>query len=297
VRVALATCAPLADGWPDDHLLAEALRRRGSEALFGVWDDPSFDWGTFDRVVVRSTWDYTGRRDLFLRWALSLDGRLENPAAVLEWNSDKHYLAELRDAGIHVVETAYVGPGDPDPPLPGEVVVKPAVSAGARDTGRFSADAHAGARALLDRLRGAGRVAMVQPYLGSVDERGETAIVYFGGAESHVLRKQAVLSPDEEAPLRDDQIGSAEAMYRDDLVGAGEAGAAERSLAGAVIDHLRERFGRVPLYARVDMVAGDDGRPLLLELELVEPLLYLASAPGSAERLAEALLARAGGRA
>jgi hypothetical protein len=294
VRIALATCTPLAAGWPDDHLLAAALRRRGAEARFGVWDDPSFDWESFDRVVVRSTWDYTPRRDEFVSWARSLDGRLENPVAVLEWNSDKRYLGALGASGVEVVETAYVGPDDPDPPLRGEVVVKPAISAGARDTGRFSADAHAGARRLLDRLRGAGRVAMVQPYLASVDERGETAIVYFDGCESHVLRKQAVLAPDEEAPLRDDKIGSAEAMYREDLVAAGEAGAAERSLGGAVLDHMRDRFGRAPLYARVDMVAGEDGRPLLLELEAVEPLLYLATAPGAAERLARALLARAG---
>jgi glutathione synthase/RimK-type ligase-like ATP-grasp enzyme len=101
-----------------------------------------------------------------------------------------------------------VEPRDPAPALDGEIVVKPTVSAGARDTGRFGPDTHGNALALLARLGTAGRTAMVQRYLPGVEAHGETAIVLFGGAPSHVLRKRAVLRPDEEAPVRNDGPGS-----------------------------------------------------------------------------------------
>ncbi len=118
-----------------------------------------------------------------------------------------------------MVSTEFVGPGDPLPELDGEVVVKPTISAGARDTGRFSACAHAGALALVARLREEGRTAMVQPYLPAVEEHGETAIVFIGGEISHVLRKGAVLGADEEAPIREE-----EAAHRSGDVGPGAGG-------------------------------------------------------------------------
>jgi hypothetical protein len=131
---------------------------------------------------------------------------------------------------------------------------------------------------------------MVQPYLAAVDDRGETALVFVAGELSHVLRKRAVLAPDEVAPARDDEIGAAQVMYDADLVRAGDATSAERQLAGAIVAAVTERFGAEPLYARVDLLAGPDGAPTLLELELVEPALYLAEAPGAAERLAAAII-------
>jgi hypothetical protein len=131
---------------------------------------------------------------------------------------------------------------------------------------------------------------MVQPYLPAVEGRGETAIVMFAGRESHVLRKGAVLAPDEEAPLADHELGSAEVMWDPDLVQPGEASDAERALAARVIEYVAERFGETPLYARVDMLTDGSGTPVLLELEAVEPALYLATTPGAAERLADAIL-------
>ena len=293
MRIALATCAALPEGWEDDRLLAAALRSRGADSSFVVWDDPAIDWEAFDRILIRSTWDYTTRRDDFVGWARSLGNRIDNPAQIVEWNIDKLYLADLAAAGVPTVATRFVAPGDPVPALEGEVVVKPTVSAGARDTGRFTPAHHDEARALLARLSAAGRTAMLQPYLASVEERGETAIVAIEGEESHALRKRAVLEADREAPLRDDELGAAEAMYEPDLVQAGSAADPERAVAAAVLEHLTERFGEAPLYARVDMLAGDRAEPVLLELEVVEPALYMATAPGSEARLAEALLRRA----
>ena len=287
LKFAIATCAALPDGFEDDRPLAEAL-----DAEFVVWDSPEVDWDRFDQVIVRSTWDYTHKRDAFLDWADALGGRLQNPPEVLRWNSDKRYVADLAAAGLPVVPTQFVGPGDSLPELAGEVVVKPTISAGARDTGRFSACVQADALALVARLRDQGRTAMVQPYLSAVETHGETAIVFFRDELSHVLRKGTVLGPDEEAPIREeDGLGTAAVMWDPELVLAGEADDGERDLGRRVVAHLAERFGAAPLYARVDMIRAEDGSPVLLELEVVEPCLYLATAPGAVGRLAAAIRA------
>lgn len=293
MKVALATCAPLAGGFSDDQILAEALSEREVDTGFFVWDDPEVDWGAFDLVVIRSTWDYSRHRERFISWAEAIGERLRNPPPLIRWNSEKGYLAELEKAGLPVPHTEFVGPGDPLPELAGELVVKPTVSAGARDTGRFGPAAHHGARALIERLQASGRTAMVQPYLGAVDSRGETAIVFIAGRPSHVLRKRAVLAPDEEAPLRDDALGAAEVMWDRDLVKPGNASDAELAAAREVLAFLGERFG-TPLYVRVDLLEDAAGEPVVLEVEAVEPGLYLPAAPHAAERLAEAIAAEAG---
>ena len=290
MHVALARAAAVPDGFDDDARLAAALRARSIDATLAVWNDPGVDWAAFDRVIVRSTWDYTHQLEDFLAWADAIGPRLRNPPEVIRWNSDKRYVADLAGAGLPVVETRFVAPGDPDPALEGEVVVKPAVSAGARDTGRFGPGTHAAARELLARLGAAGRTAMVQRYLPGVEASGETAIVLFGGAPSHVLRKRPVLRPDEEAPVRDDDLGAAEAMYDSGLVTGGEASAAEHELAGGVVAYLRERFGTTPLYVRVDLVPGPGGGPVVLEVEAVEPNFYLHTAPAAVDRLAALVL-------
>ena len=287
----MATCAAVPAEFDDDGLVVEALARRGIDAGFVAWHEEGVEWERFELVVVRSTWDYTRRLGGFMEWVERVGGRMRNRPEVVRWNADKRYLAELGDAGLPVVPTRFVEPGGAAPQFDGEVVVKPAVSAGARQTGRFGPAAHGEARALLGRLGAAGRVAMVQPYLAGVDERGETALVYVRGEFAHALRKRAVLRPDEVAPLRDDALGSAEAMYDPELVRGGSASDAERAVGAAVVEFVAERFGEAPLYARVDLVPGPDGEPVLMELELVEPCLYLHEAPATAERLAEAIAA------
>lgn len=274
----------------DDELLEAALSTRGAAVSFDAWDDPAADWHRFDRIVIRSTWDYTRRLDEFLDWADSLGEALHNRPSLVRWNSDKRYLGDLEAAGLRVVPTAYIRRGDPLPELSGEVVVKPAVSAGGRDTGRFGPKSHAAALGLLERLTADGRVAMVQPYLRSVDTDGETALVFVNGRFSHALCKRAVLRPGEVAPTRNDLLGAAEAMYERDLVVAGRPRDAERSLGDAVIEYLADRFGEPPLYARVDTISAEDRAPTLLELEAIEPSLYLGTAPGAADLLAEAIL-------
>ena len=161
-----------------------------------MWDDPSVDWSEADLVVIRSTWDYTERREDFLAWAAGIPA-LANPLPVLSWNSDKTYLRELASAGLPVVPTDWAEPGeDVDLPAGRDFVVKPAVGAGSMGAGRFSAtdpDAHAAARRHIARLHELGRTVMVQPYLDGVDQAGETALIYLGGAFSHAIRKAPML--------------------------------------------------------------------------------------------------------
>lgn len=297
MRIAIASFDGMPDEFTDDETLRDALLATGScEVAIEPWDE-DLAWDEFDIVVVRSTWDYATRRDEFCAWADSVGARLANAPAVLRWNSDKTYLKDLATAGVPVVATEFLEPGAPWPGAEGrEVVVKPTISAGGRDTGRFGPELEGAARALIGSIHAGGRTAMVQPYLSSVDSAGETALVFIDGELSHSLRKQAVLRPDEVAPVRADRLGAAEAMYDPELVLAGSAQPDEVELAERIIAHVNERFKTELLYGRVDMLRGGDGDPVLLELELVEPNLYLGQAPKAASRLADAILVRSPAR-
>ena len=270
-RVALATSSALPDLWDDDAALPGALAALGVDAVPAVWDDAAVDWASYDLVVVRSTWDYTWRREEFLAWADAVP-RLANPAAVLRWNTDKRYLGELAAAGVPVVPTTYVAPGEAHVVPAHEHVVKPTVSAGARDTARFAAgeDSTAHAAALL----AAGRTVMVQPYQAAVDEAGETSLLAFLGELGHAARKAPVL-----VPTLADSL-AVEVTPR-------EPSPAELAVARQVLAALP--FDAPLLYARVDLVPGPDG-PLLLELEVTEPCLFLQQAPGATERFAAAVV-------
>ncbi len=294
MRITVATFEgmPAEFGW-EDQLLLGKLRERGAEVAYVPWTDADTDWSSPDLVVARSPWDYALRHGEFVEWVRSVRAPLENSPALIEWNSDKHYLGDLGDDGVPVVETTYVHPGEPAPAIVTEVVVKPTVSAGARDTGRFGpASAEAG-RALIERICARGGTAMVQPFLPTVETTGETAVVTIAGEVSHVLRKAPVLRPDEVAPVREDGLGVAERMYDPGLVVAGEADADEIELAGRTLGAIRRRFVTTPLIARVDMLRDPSGRPVLLELEAIEPNLYFDHAPEAADSLADAIIARA----
>jgi hypothetical protein len=285
MRVAFATCSLVADGWPDDREAASLL-----DADFRSWDDAGVDWGGYDRVVLRSVFTYQHHVDEFLGWCRAVGPeRLRNSPDLVSFSADKRYLSEL---SAPTIPTAFIGPGDPLPELRGEVVVKPNISAGTRDTGRFTSPANDAALALIDRIRARGRVALVQPYMASVDRGGETAFVFFGGELSHVLRKRAVLRPNEVAPVAREGfprvLGVAQAMLEENLVVPGEAGPAEHALAERVLNELVARFG-LPLFLRVDLVRDSTDAPILMEIEAIDAVLYLASSPGASERFAAAV--------
>jgi hypothetical protein len=289
VRIAFATCSAWPEGRPDDRMVAELL----GGAEFPIWDDPAVDWASYELVVIRSVWDYGYRVAEFLRWCEVVGTRLRNTPQTVAFNTDKRYLSTL---SVPIVPTAFVEAGGLLTGYGQEIVVKPNVSAGARDTGRFLPSRADEAAALVAHIHETGRAALVQPYMPEVDTEGETAVAFFGGEVSHVLHKRPVLRTAGVAPLSDMAHGPAAVMLEDDLVTAGSATEAHLELARAAQAEVAERFG-TPLYMRVDMVTGSHGTPVIMELELTEPNFYLKLAPGSCERFAAAIeadLARVG---
>lgn len=292
-RVALATAAafPHLDG--DGPLLLDALAGAGVDAEAAVWDDAGVAWSSYDLVVIRSCWDYAPRRDAFVAWAATVAAgtRLVNPAPVVRWNTDKRYLRELAAAGLPVVPTTWLEPGDPVRlPAEGEYVVKPAVSGGARDTTRYAGGrgAAVAATAHVARLLAAGRTVMVQPYLTAVDTSGETALVFVAGSYSHAIRK---------APLLAIGVQPTEAVFAEEHITRRTPSAAERNVAEAALAAVPGGPAQL-LYARVDLVPDADGAPVLLELELTEPSLFLGHADDvAAGRLARAIAAAVGSTA
>jgi glutathione synthase/RimK-type ligase-like ATP-grasp enzyme len=288
VAVLLATCADLPDGDEDARLLLDALADEGVDAHWAVWTDREVDWAA-DLVVIRSTWDYTFDRASFLTWAHTVP-RLVNPVAIVEWNSDKTYLRDLREAGVPVVHTEWAAPGE-DPRLPetAEFVVKPSVGAGSRGAGRFLAASAERALEHAAVLQRAGRTVMVQPYLAGVDAAGERALVYVDAAFSHAVTKGAMLPQGTVHGLRD------HSLYVDEVITPAEPTAAERAVGDRALAAVLDRFGTAPLYARVDLLPSESG-PVVVELELTEPSLFLGYADGAAGRFAAAVAARAGTR-
>ncbi len=288
--VLIASCAAAAGKDEDEPLLLAALAARGVSAAPADWADDGVDWGAAAAVVVRSTWDYAPRRGEFLAWARRVEDvtLLLNPAGVLAWNTDKRYLRELADAGVPVVPTAWVeGPDDAAAaldPWPGDVVVKPVVSAGARDTARFTPAERDAARAAAVRVLDSGRAVMVQPYLDRLDAEGETGLVYVDGAFDHAFGKGALLA------------GGAlgEGLYAEEEITARTATPDQRGVGDRVLAWVAERTGERPLYCRVDLVPGDDGAPQVIEVELTEPSLFLTTDDGAADRFAAAISARIG---
>jgi hypothetical protein len=271
--VAFATCREYADLDPDDLLLVDPLDARGIDVEAAIWDDETVDWARFDAVILRSTWDYPERLGAFLAWAGSVP-RLINPFEMVRWNTDKRYLLDLATDGIEVVSTIFASPDETFVSLPAdwnEVVVKPASSAGSRETARYTRDDER-VWPHVERLLDNGRIAMLQPYHHGVDVRGETGLVYADGVFSHAFRKGPLLAP---SGVMTDRLFAPEDISPRDPT------ADERAIADAVLAHLAERFG-VPAYARVDVLPG----PQVIEVELVEPSLYLGQDAGAAERFA-----------
>ncbi len=300
-RIALVT-AIAAHALDDDMppLLA-ALRAAGIRADVRAWDDPTVAWSRYDVVLLRSAWDYSTRLKEFLNWceATSRKTLLLNPLPVVRWNTDKHYLAKLEAAGISIVPSAFIEPGDEAPVVIAdfiiahadatEIVIKPAVGAGSRDARRHSRDALEAMCAHAQHLLDAKRSVLLQPYLPSVDSAGETALLYLDGAYSHAIRKGALLRLDEDATR---------ALFAAEHIQPRTPDADERALADRVIEAMPQLVdAEFPLaYARVDLIRAADGTPCVLELELAEPSLFLATDTDAGARFAAVLQARLAAR-
>jgi glutathione synthase/RimK-type ligase-like ATP-grasp enzyme len=271
----------------DDHLLVSALGDLGIRVEPAVWNDPATDWSRCDGVVIRSTWDYHLAHAGFMAWLDKLERAgiaVLNPPALVRWNSEKTYLRSLADAGVAVVPTQWAECDDTTPlddVLHAEgwddAVVKPAVSASAHQTWRTSR-ARAGAdEAKYRAMVAAGRV-LVQPFLDVVAAEGEWSLLFYGGEYSHAVRKR---------PRAGD--------FRVQKEFGGTAERDEPSLA--VIAAARQALvcseqGRgSSVYARVDG-CEIGGAFVLMEIELIEPDLFLRSHPDAPTRLATVIAER-----
>jgi hypothetical protein len=285
----LVTSSKFHDLVLDDRLLIDPLARRGITAEAVVWDSDA-RWSSYDLVVLRTPWDYVARYDDFVAWLTSVP-RLCNPSEMVLWNIDKTYLKDLESAGTPIIPSTFVGPGDDwSPPPAGDVVIKPTIGSGAKGAGRYDLhrpDHRQLAVEHVARLQQAGRTTIVQPYIADVDTSGETALVYLPDATgqlafSHAIRKMGMLDgpdPGEDAP------------YRQQIITTTSPTDGERILADQVVGGLKT--GSEPLlYARVDLVPSADRGPLLIELELTEPLLFFGRHTGAADRFADAIAVR-----
>jgi hypothetical protein len=278
-RLRIATCTTLPEPDEDEAPLLAALASRGVEARLASWDDPAERWDEPDPTVIRSTWNYFHRPEAFLTWAerAGRAGPLWNPLDIVRANVHKSYLGELERRGHAIVPTLFVERGagvDLRRALAerrfADLVVKPTVSASSFGTRRFRAGERAAAQAYVDSLS-AERDIMVQAYLPSVEGYGERALVWIDGELTHAVRKSPRFSEQDEA------VGTALPIAAD-----------ERALAEAVLAPLADRL----LYARVDVARDETDRPVIMELELIEPSLYLVRHPPALQRLADALARR-----
>lgn len=283
MRAAIVTFEGTHESDKQSAMVLNALRRMGHDAEMAVWSDPAVDWSAYDVAWISSTWDYFDRELEFRDWIAraGVATRLHNPRVLVDWNIDKRYLRELGGSGVPIVPTVWTMPelADSAQETVGDlgwesVVVKPTVDGGALHL--VTVDAGGVAEA----VREVGEPAMVQPLLPSLATEGEMSLVFFHGELSHTVHK---------APKRGD--------FRVQEHWGGEWSAAEappEALAAAqqtLEAMLRcSPINEMPLYARVDLVRDLDGTLCTIELEVIEPSLYLELVgPEVTERFARLL--------
>jgi O-ureido-D-serine cyclo-ligase len=300
-RIALVTARQALDLDEDMPVLVEALQEAGVAVETPYWDDPAVDWARYGAALLRSTWDYADRIEEFLAWCdrCAAETRLLNQPQVVRWNTDKHYLADLARAGVPVVPTRFVEPGcDPraelamflgggessltvgEPAEFDEFVVKPAIGAGSRDAARYLRSESGRAQEHVHRLLAGDRSVLLQPYLSRVDEQGETAVLYLGAEFSHSIRK---------GPLLRTGAAMVEGLFAPEEIRPRQADRSELEIAAAAYAAIP--FA-APAYARIDLLRDARGAPVVLELELTEPSLFLMHAPRAAGPFARYLVQR-----
>jgi len=281
----LVSCLKLPEPDPDATPLAEALTAAGLRHRVLGWDDPDADWSGSTLTLLRSCWNYPWHHEAFLEWATGIAERthLWNPLPSVRWNMHKGYLLDLERNGLPVTPTVLLYKGDGrslvqvmDAKGWDEVVVKPAISAGSYKTLRADRQTLARGEAHLAELLPE-RDMLVQPYLKSVEDHGERALIWIDGALTHAVRKSPRMDGEDESVSQEPvPIGDAEAR-----------------LAKRVMRTLNIEL----LYGRVDVAPGPDGEPLLMELELLEPSLFFPQSPEALDRFVSSLAEKVRGKA
>lgn len=247
----------------DDELAINPLNDLGWEVSTISWRDPTVGWSQFEAVIVRTPWDYQEQPEEFLRVLRLIEdssARLENPISIIEWNLDKKYLRDIEHRGVRIVPTIWS-----DDLVSAErfvewkrklasdeLIIKPTISATAKDTFRLAEfDEH-----LIDLFEA--RSFMVQPFVRQVIEEGEFSLFYFNGIYSHTILK---------SPRKGDF------RVQEEHGGLISAFNPEPKMLRAA-EMINALINPTPLYSRIDLVRCDDGGFALMELELIEPALY-----------------------
>ena len=297
-KVTLVTSENMPGLFSDESGLPDALAERGMDPQIAVWNDPTVDWDAAGVCVIRSVSDYATQRQDFINWANSVP-RLLNHADVMEWNTDKHYMKDLEALGLPVIPTTWLEPSHGFSkhqvhsrfPALGDFVVKPAVSSGVRDIGRYTAIDTSQRQAALAQtmeLLDEGRSVMLQRYLEDIDVHGEDSLVFFNGLLSHAVEKRAVLHP---SSVTDPSMHEAVTARPADTA-TWQWGEQIRQV---LHEYMRSRLGRdeLLLYNRVDLVPDGEGSFRVMEVSLVDADLYLEATPDALGNFADAISTRA----
>jgi glutathione synthase/RimK-type ligase-like ATP-grasp enzyme len=266
----------------DDNLLQQALAKRGLTSLRVDWADPNVNWSRFRCAVFRTTWDYFDRFPEFTAWLDHLERQtlVCNPGSIIRWNWDKHYLADLAQRGVSIVPSYFLDRGTTRTLSDvlsetgwSEAVIKPCVSGAARHTYRVNRQTAEEIQPTLTKLL-AEEAMMVQPFQTGITETGEDSLMVFGGKYSFAVRKVTKAG---DFRVQDDHGGKV-FPYEPTRE---QIDFAERAIATC---------SPMPMYGRVDMVRGNDGQLAIMELELIEPELWLRFYPPAAETFADAIV-------
>jgi glutathione synthase/RimK-type ligase-like ATP-grasp enzyme len=283
-RVALITCSALPEGAESERLMLPHLRARGVDVAFVDWRDSLCDLTGFDLVVLRSCWDSHLHGAQFVEWLQRTASAvpLLNDVETVLWNRDKFYLRELAEKGIEIAPTIFVANGEEIGPAEWlqiqswrKVVMKPAVSASAHNTWLADA-AELPLQGDLSRKM-QGEAFLVQQFIPEIQTQGEISFTLIDGAYCHAVRKRPAAGD-----FRvQEEHGGRSALFVP---------------SSSLLDQVNAIAEGVPqikksLYCRIDVVERA-GKLVLMELELIEPELYLTLADGAAERLAEAIATR-----
>jgi hypothetical protein len=268
MRVGIATYESPDVADLDVGRVVPALERAGHAGEVVPWTDESTDWGGFDVVWLSSTWDYHEHLERFRAWLRDVDAvtDVHNPPRIVEWNLDKRYLRELEAHGVSIIPTVWGEPAEArraadEVAASGwdRIVVKPAIDLGARNLRVVEPDG------VEEAVAAIGAASLVQPYLASVESDGETSIVYFRGEYAHAVHKQPAAG---DFRVQQQYGGRYTVVDPDeDSLALGEDALSALRAATGVAGDL--------LYARVDIVRDPHGEPRVIELELIEPSLYL----------------------
>ncbi|MFO0999488.1 MAG: hypothetical protein U0936_04070 [Planctomycetaceae bacterium] len=281
-RIAFLTMDSLEGFVSYDYLVRDILQQRGVRVDEVSWRNPQADWDQYDLVVIRSPWDYQQSCSQFLNVLARIDAsraNLQNPLKVVRWNVEKTYLRDLQDSGVTIVPTAWLqSPKVADLTNlfqqlnADQVVVKPFIGAGATDTFWLNSESSPELLQSIEALY-QGRLALAQPFIESVLSYGEISLTFFGGEYSHTVLKTPRTG---DFRVQEEHGGVIQRIDPDPEIIA----FARRSLA-AVESEL--------LYARVDLVFLPNQQPAIMELELIEPSLYLSYDDESPNRFADAI--------